>query len=204
MSYQSDKQISEWQKFVGSFICGTTMMISDPCYNSAEGDLIVKPGTYNAYITLSDEGDWGERVAALSVLHVSLNQTVFRNWVASDEGTGVDSGQAGFFSEEIYPRLSEDLYDEVCNLTLGASQSGIIQDQGAVSSSGFGDGGYPCYVYRKKKEIVAATLEYIDPTIKKLRERGRILRTSDNDLPLLVNKVKFQENKELFAKRLKQ
>lgn len=62
----------------------------------------------NAFITLSDEGD----VAALSVLHSSLDQTVFRNWVA-------------------------------------------------------------------------------------------LLRTPDNDLPLLVNRIRFPENKELLAKRRK-
>lgn len=88
---------------------------------------------------------------------------------------GVDSGQAGFFDLEKYAlavsdkgerradrgQTFEEFYDSVCDLTLDRKSFGVVPF-GCVSSSGYGDGGYECYVRRNEVgEAVEALIVFI-------------------------------------------
>jgi len=101
------------------------------------------------------------------------------NWERSDIDVGVDSGQAGFFDVAKYAlsvadkddsrsrRDSQDstfeaFYDSVCNLTLEDKSFGVVEF-GAVSSSGYGDGGYTCYFRRNSLgEVIEAMITFLE------------------------------------------
>lgn len=143
------------------------LRVSDPCYDKGtwcSGTLDVPNGEWDAYLELSDEGSWGTRVASIQI--IKDNSHTNSTWELTKIDVGVDSGQAGFFDESFYPEDGGDnafFYDKVCNLTLGREQGGIIDGFGAVSSTGYGDGGYKCYVARDDAgQIVAAKIIFID------------------------------------------
>ena len=79
---------------------------------------------------------------------------------------GVDSGQAGFFDDAFYQNdtVFEELpapgfaigdlwYRHVCDITLCKMSAGVLPS-GAVSSSGFGDGGYTCYTHADENGVI--------------------------------------------------
>ena len=142
-------------------------MISDPCYDrnvKCHGSLIVKNGLWNAFVELSDEYSWGKRVAELRCEHE--NHRDINPWIKADFEVGVVSGQAGVFDDKYYKdvkvvanmtdaqRMCPDKkvcaddpwYSFCCDRTLSQQHAGVIPF-GAVSSSGFGDGGYTCYYH---------------------------------------------------------
>ncbi len=187
------------------------------------GKILVKSGKYKVYVKKGDVPSWGDRVHALYIVHedFSLEKLSFKK---TDIDVGVDSGQAGFFNEDLYQkdlpeevpligdeqynrrchshpydaetlekfkefikdkiskeefeRITENLknkhnpvinpedcekskefYKVCCSMTLGDLSAGV-EIFGAVSSSGFGDGGYSCYV-SEGDEIVASYIEFI-------------------------------------------
>lgn len=131
------------------------MRVSDPCY---ERDVWCcgtvdhcKLGTWEAGVLKTDEGEWGTRCAVLAVRHKDI---------------GVDSGQAGFFDDAFYQNdtVFEELpapgfaigdlwYRHVCDITLSKMSAGVLP-YGAVSSSGFGDGGYTCYTHADENGVI--------------------------------------------------
>jgi hypothetical protein len=158
--------------------------ITDPCYDtstwcSTEVDK-VKNGKWNAFVTKSDEGDWGMRCAVLEVWHSDYKKEVVinDNMKYIDADIGVDSGQAGIFDSKFYkneevankfytekgtgrPFDPDDLwYSLSCDQTLGEEQWGAIP-YGAVSSSGYGDGSYRAYKTEIGGEIVAIKIIFI-------------------------------------------
>ena len=136
---------------------GNKVMVSDPCYGMntwCQGVVEnVMPGVYNCEVEYSDEGDWGVRVAAIEVMH---ENTMVHWWESADFEVGVDSGQAGIFDYEYYakyhmdrsvrPHVDDDWYHRVGKITLSEESAGTIDNSGFVSSSGYGDGGYVCYL----------------------------------------------------------
>ena len=96
----------------------------------------------------------------------------------------MDSGQAGIFCETSYrndeivesittPEVDfvlpyddtpgDKWYEKICRFTLVEPRWGSY-DTGVVSSSGYGDGGYPLEVVRNdNKEIVGMRITYIFP-----------------------------------------
>ena len=69
------------------------VIVSDPCYDDVDGWFNtqinnMRPGVYDTEVVKSDEGDWGERVKSLTVIHENI---VDPNW---DElgSVAVDSG----------------------------------------------------------------------------------------------------------------
>ena len=84
----------------------------------------------------------------------------------------MDSGQAGIFDSKYYEQyhfptnterqVNEDWYDKVCNITLEEEGYGIIDEEGCVSSSGYGDGGYTAYLGYLNNELVAVKVIFID------------------------------------------
>lgn len=58
------------EEFVGKFELGNKVDITDPCYNKGVWCRMTtdcKPGTWYGYATISDEGEWGDRVATLCI-----------------------------------------------------------------------------------------------------------------------------------------
>ena len=152
---------------------GNKVMVSDPCYELntwCQGVLEnVLPGTYNCNVEYSYEGDWGTRVSAIEVTHQDCG--IYRFEMA-DFSVGVDSGQAGIFDYEYYatyhtdrterPHVDDCWYDRVCDITLARESAGTIDELGFVSSAGYGDGDYDCWVARNRDGyIVAIRIEYI-------------------------------------------
>ena len=163
--------------------------VSDPCYDNdvwCKTNLTnVYPGEYNVEVETSDEGGWGERISRLSVIHKGyiMECNDESNWEEHSE-IGVDSGQAGIFCEssyrndEIVPSITtpdsdfvlpyndnsgDAWYEAMCKFTLTGDRWGLY-DTGVVTSSGFGDGGYPLeVVHNDDGEIVGMRITYIFP-----------------------------------------
>lgn len=165
----------------------SNVRVSDPCYDDSVWCKTrltdVYPGEYNVYTETSDEG----RISRLTVIHKGYIMECMgeSNWVEHSE-IGVDSGQAGIFCEttyrndEIVPSITtpesdfslgnyrkdetgEEWYEAMCKFTLDKEQWGVY-DTGVVSSTGYGDGGYPLEVVRNDDEqIVGMRITYIFP-----------------------------------------
>jgi hypothetical protein len=165
---------------IGTFNLGTKVMVSDPCYSLGtwcQGVLEnVKSGIWDAYLKMSDEGDWGLRVAEL----ITVNSEHYKEHPAiMDEHqefeVGVDSGCAGIFDYDYYAKyhkedeIDEEWYDIIiCKQFFpthdqsGWEKSIFTESNGVVSNSGYGDGGYDCYVARNDEgEIIGIRIIYI-------------------------------------------
>ena len=167
---------------IGAFVIESgTLRVSDPCYDIdtwCAGDLEnVKNGMWDALVVKSDEGDWGVRCAELIIVHEDFKMPVDFDidWEAADIEVGVDSGQAGFFDKKFYKDDSvieeshygsyefdcDGAFYSACGShTLSPLGAGVIRN-GAVSSSGYGDGGYKCEYFMEDDEIVAARIIFI-------------------------------------------
>lgn len=164
--------------FVGNFECVSGgFIVSDPCYevNSNVVNRLsnAKKGTWSAYIVQDDEGV----NLSLTVLHSSVAKLNDSNWDTTNFTVGVDSGQAGVYDEKYFGDdsiLSKDPQFEFpfekdgdrwyafnCDLTLSKIGAGIVP-YGAVSASGYGDGGYECLIQKQGNEIVAVKIIFID------------------------------------------
>lgn len=157
-------------EILGTFsVSSERLRVTDPCYSVTtwcSGSLPVKPGTYTAAVKRhAFKGDNGfKRITELLTWHESSNQEQAA-LTSLDSGihVGVDSGQAGFFDAERYPSDGSDdeaFYNLCGDHTLGFRSAGVI-DFGAVASSGFGDGGYQCFV-DSKEVATAARIVFID------------------------------------------
>lgn len=171
------------------------VIVSDPCYTRDPRIMgsfdNVKPGKYIPEITHTDQtSGWGIRVAELAVYHESTGGYVSDSrWQKADFEVGVDSGQAGIFSDSIYPTGDttgeygdkSTFYGTCCEATLGEgyrairkweedgskgprpewNQGDTVFGQGVVSSSGYGDGGYDCFFVEQGGEIIAIKIVFI-------------------------------------------
>lgn len=158
---------------IGEFeVSGGAVEVTDPCYTPGDGVIVsgVLNGAYLAFTEIVDEGSWGGRNAIL----YAINKKYFNDnemekdnleglaWEPQDEYFGVDSGQGGIFSTDKYPGGEDEVfYDRCCDLTLEGIGAGSIEF-GAVSSSGFGDGGYGFEVFKSGETIVAIKVIFID------------------------------------------
>lgn len=117
------------------------------------------------------------RVSYIHVAHESVSDLDIRTEEFEDFGTiGVDSGQAGFFDLKKFNEQAEtynndgfnqdtlhgDFYRNVCELTSDKNDSFGTVDFGAVSESGYGDGGYGLYVRRNDAGmVISAVIAFI-------------------------------------------
>lgn len=147
---------------------GKKVRVSDPCYGTdvwCSGVVDnVKEGTYNVDINLSDEGMWGNRVKSLTAIHSEYSGHSIIERAPFE--VGVDSGQAGIYDEDYYRQYhseddcNNDWYHDICQLT---DPFGTKDDKCVVSSSGFGDGGYDCFLLRdKNNEVVGFQIVFIE------------------------------------------
>lgn len=160
--------------------------VSDPCYDKGTWCQIhltgVLPGEYKTNVRKYDDRSWGERCSVLLAVHQDYmgEQLSWRNHSGE---VGVDSGQAGIFSDDTFrvdglemdtpsetydgrpfslmskDNDGDDWYEKMCKFTL-SSQSWGSYDRGVVSSSGIGDGGYRCLVAKKKGKIVGIAIDF--------------------------------------------
>ena len=170
------------------------VMVSDPCYELGtwcQHELQdVKTGTWLIKKTVSDEGDWGIRVASLEA-YIGSEPQESEYELVEEADIGVDSGQAGFFDLSGYRNTillnsnpdpaslchsmfmpedpsSEDydaelFYGVCCNLTLDGRDAGVLPG-GAVSRTGYGDGSYPLLVRKDEDGLITAMkIVYLGP-----------------------------------------
>lgn len=166
-------------EYIGTFSLGTKVMVSDPCYKLGtwcQGVLEnVKSGVWEAYLKMIDTGMWGVRVAELITIsseHCEKHLTIMDEHQEFE--VGVDSGCAGVFDYEYYCKshtdedVNEDWYEkQIIQQFFPGDQSTwqksvFTESNGVVSNSGYGDGGYDCYVARNTEgEIVGIRIVYI-------------------------------------------
>lgn len=155
---------------LGQIKLGKKVRVSDPCYGTitwCAGTIDnVKEGLYNVEIGMSDQGEWGNRVKSLTVVHADYNKSLVFNSVAKFD-VGVDSGQAGIYDEDYYNQyhgedsVDETWYDKICNLTI-YDDFGTKDDKCVVSCSGYGDGCYLCELVEEGNEVVAIRITFIE------------------------------------------
>ncbi len=165
---------------LGSFeLTQPTLRVTDPCYDVdtwCAGTTQALPGKWTAQ-SLIGPTDWDSRTHLLQIHHESVQDAGIRKYAdleKLDIHAGVDSGQCGFFDDALYPRDAasfeyEDgtFYGDCCSSTLSEALPGgnVVRNMGAVTSSGFGDGGYNVYVERNANgDIVLAQLLFIGDT----------------------------------------
>lgn len=159
---------------------GGKVICIDPCYEKEELGIVVEalPGNYYCYVARTLEG----RVASISVRHEEHTDVAINEQYSCSEeeagirrSIGVDSGQAGIFNYSAWKDnepSESDWYNQACTLTLSRLHYGIMEDSsipwaeaacGLVSSSGYGDGGYPVYVAKVDGNVVGIRIVYIYP-----------------------------------------
>lgn len=181
---------------LGSFqVTSGKLQITDPCYDKktwCAGSIDnVRNGTWIGHVVRCDETGQkpfsdGIRNAELYAFHSDLKKLPAK-WTKTKIHVGVDSGQAGIFDEAKYPEGGADdeaFYDACGKQTLGEygspdgyyaddinfKMAGVVNNFGVVSHSGYGDGGYNCYVYKQKGQVVAVKIVFIDK-----RGRGPVI-----------------------------
>ena len=157
--------------------------VSDPCYDN---DVWCKtmltdvlPGEYEVTVDRHDDESWGNRISQLQVVHRDYTHKDLV-WNEHSE-IGVDSGQAGIFCESTYRNDEVDIntpesdfflpmndqsgdawYEKMCKFTLSGQGWGSYET-GVVTSSGYGDGGYPLEIIEEDGKIVGMRITYIFP-----------------------------------------
>lgn len=133
------------------------IVVSDPCYEQGELGVRALNGRWTAVPRRSDEGIWGSRVASVLVHHEGFDP-IGRVYSERVEYIGVDSGQAGVFDARSYGPDHEAFYEGCCRAT--DKGCGFVPG-GFVTSSGYGDGGYPAKVYRRDGRAEAVEITFI-------------------------------------------
>lgn len=137
-----------------------TVACSDPCYGGPDVKVPAKNGEWIAHVETSDEGSWGRRISKILVHHEEFSP-VGNRYQTESYTISVDSGQAGVFDGGIYDGEDGDFYDRCCKATLSKKGYGYVPG-GFVSSSGYGDGGYECLVYKKNGMAVGVEVTFIE------------------------------------------
>ena len=152
---------------------GEKVMVSDPCYEMDTWCQVtinnVLKGIYKCTLEMCEDV-WGPRVSAIQVVHVDYMNKLLEYY--NNFNIGVDSGQAGIFDYEYYKKYhngntDDNWYDAICDKTIttfngeGFLDGNTIDRLGFVSSSGYGDGVYGCWVSEYDGKVVAIRVEYI-------------------------------------------
>lgn len=163
---------------LGEFkVSSGALMATDPCYKPGAWCQIpiqnVKNGTWFAYGFFTNEGSWGLRCAEFVAAHDEhAGRHFFKDlmWKQEKGDVGVDSGQAGVFDMGIYKTsvTGEEDYDKICDMTMNLDDNGNVLkgtpviDYGWATSSGFGDGGYDCFVAKDSTgKVVGVRIVFI-------------------------------------------
>lgn len=168
---------------LGEFKCKSgKLVVSDPCYPLGTWCQLVlnnvKEGTWAAYVKKIGE-DLQEDYCAELITHHKDHNLPENGWKHISGDIGVDSGQAGIFDYDAYrndnaiekiwrryfdaeKRPGDKWYQVCCVLTLSRLGAGVLKG-GVVSSSGFGDGIYDCYIVKDNDgKIVAVKIVFVN------------------------------------------
>jgi len=153
------------------------VLATDPCYDKGTWCTVpiknVRAGNYKAYIKELNEGEWGNRIAKLYLVHEDYNPEELNFVEIPDLDAGVDAGVCGFFEDK--PNYDDDNWDKLCDNEFemagdskGYPNYGIatldnnFKCIGVWSESGYGDGGYPVYTASDKSGyVIGMMIEYI-------------------------------------------
>lgn len=150
---------------------GKVVDVTDPCYDKGtwcRTTVPLAPGTYKSFAVFSNEGVWGERVAAsgicsdLMLRHASCACFEYVGTV------GVDAGLMGYFVDK--PDYSDSEWSAMiqemrayADAHDGKWPNVWDKDGGFITSSGYGDGGYPVYLIKNASGIaVGVMVVFID------------------------------------------
>lgn len=152
------------------------VVVSDPCYSIPSfGQKIVDnvlPGEYNVISEMTNtKNGFGTRNKNIIAVHSSYK--INQKFKGSFNIVCVDSGQCGIFDFDSYRNDSiSDIienvidfkidktesgdiwYENMCLLTLTTTDGWGVYKNGAVASSGYGDGLYELYLLTNKKNQV--------------------------------------------------
>jgi hypothetical protein len=154
------------------------LIVSDPCYYVGNGCNVilenVKNGTWEVSCSKNDDN----RIDQLSAFCEEVKKYDC-SWEELKESVAVDSGQAGIFDLEKYRKdkfiegkvdfdrgtddEGEKFYCRCCDITLSNEKVGVVANSGVVSSSGYGDGCYRCFVLKDTdNKIFGVKISFID------------------------------------------
>jgi hypothetical protein len=160
---------------LGTFnVSSGEVVISDPCYELDTWCQAVKKaanGKWQAEVEIAD----GKVATLLFAFHSKEKASKYE--YMKDE-LGVDSGQLRIFDKDFYRNdkiiikddfgtgkiilENEKFYSACCSHTLSNKLAGVLSS-GAVSASGYGDGGYSGYVgFNKGGELVCLEVAFIE------------------------------------------
>ncbi|EGC04023.1 DUF4241 domain-containing protein [Ruminococcus albus] len=144
----------------GTITLDTRVRVSDPCYDMGTwcaGSLEnVLPGTYNCFCQNTGEG----RVAAIKVVHEKYAPEEYEPDELQNIDVGVDSGECGIYDEDYFAKKCKD--KEWYESTFVQRGAAPLDDKAFISSSGYGDGSYECFVARNPEgKIVAIKILFI-------------------------------------------
>lgn len=132
--------------------------LTDPSYRRDVwcriNDVPMVQGNYGCVAVLSDEGEWGKRVAKIGiyldgVIPDKEDMQLIVDSNGSPREVGVDSGNAGIFTAPI--DFAKWEWVEWCNNHDCHDRFWLDEDgcaSGFAAMSGFGDGGYYAYVHK--------------------------------------------------------
>lgn len=137
---------------IGQFEFTGAVDATDPCYDKSVwcriNNIPLVPCNYDGWIKISDEGDWGKRVAELIITpaqFIKIPEDMWENYSEEEyEGeVGVDAGLAGIFQDK--PDFEGTMWSEFCDMI--DNGDAWVTDWGFCCSSGYGDGGYPLFCF---------------------------------------------------------
>lgn len=151
--------------YVGEIRLDGKVDITDPCYDKGTWCRMTtecEPGYYTGYAYISDEGEWGKRIAELSIYKNDVK--VEPDDMEFIDTIGVDAGLAGFFRDK--PDYGEGWMDFLV-------ESGVFKnkekydydkntyaiDYGIFSESGYGDGCYAVYANETRSAFTIVFIE---------------------------------------------
>lgn len=133
--------------YVGTIELGNEVDITDPCYDKdvwCRMTTNCEPGLYKGYVEVVDEGDWGKRVATVSIFKGDKIWGIEEMELIGN--IGVDAGLAGFFNNK--PDFTDEEWSDFCD-ELSEGEAWNLHN-GIFSESGFGDGSYDVYANEER------------------------------------------------------
>ena len=185
----AEQTLDEWEytKIMKNMfkVTGNALLVTDPCYTRGtwcQGILAdVCQGDWQGQVEVMsrERTGWGDRVSKLIVTHGSFytrEPSDVGTWHVADFEVGVDSGMAGVFDEGRYPqgdtgayRELDTFYGRACAVVHDEKDDTVmagVVDEGFLSYSGFGDGGYTCEYHRNAAGLVDfVSITFIDEEI---------------------------------------
>ena len=121
-------------KRIGSIFLNNEVLISDPCYETdcKHNVLIdgIENGLYNCFVEISDEGEWGKRVARMVAIHKDYDISVLDEYAFDDKFIIAFGSEANGISEEIRQisdeKITISMDNNVESLNLGVCASVVF------------------------------------------------------------------------------